>query len=77
MSKNYSCRLLRCGANIGVRNNNGNTPIGAINPEIMEEFLDECLLADGAPVDDEFKLMFKYAFLGPPLRRYGVLTQLR
>ncbi len=53
-----------------MRNDNGATPIDSISPDIMEEFLDECLLADGAPVDQEFKLTFKYAFLGPPLRRY-------
>ena len=69
-------RLLRCGANIGASNAKGATPIDAIAPEIMEEFLDECLMSERAPVDDNFRLMFKYAFLGPPLRREWKREQL-
>ncbi len=61
-------RLLRCGANIGIRNKDGRTPIDNIDPAIMEEFLDECLTARGAPVDADFKLMFKYSFLAPQLK---------
>ena len=62
-------KLLRCGANIGIKNQYDITPIDKIKPEIMEEFLDECLQSDGLPIDNDFKLTFKYAFLGPPLRR--------
>jgi len=40
-----------------------------IPPTIMEEFLDDCLEGDGPITDSEFKLTFKYSFLGPPPER--------
>ena len=60
-------KLLRCEANIGIKNKRMETPITFISPSVMEEFLDECLQDHGLITDDTFQLTFKYSFLGPPL----------
>ena len=60
-------KLLRCEANIGIKNKRNETPIAFITPSAMEEFLDECLQDYGIITDDNFQLTFKYSFLGPPL----------
>ena len=60
-------KLLRCEANIGIKNKRNETPIAFITPLAMEEFLDECLQDYGIITDDNFQLTFKYSFLGPPL----------
>ena len=60
-------KLLQCEANIGIKNNRMETPIPYISPEVMEEFLDDCLIDFGLMTDETFKLTFKYSFLGPPL----------
>ena len=60
-------KLLRCEANIGIKNKRMETAITYISPHLMEEFLDECLQDYGLVTDDTFQLTFKYSFLGPPL----------
>ena len=62
-------KLLRCGANLGLKNWKGETPIVHIAPTIMEEYLDDCLEGEGLTTDDKFKITFKYHFLGPPKMR--------
>ena len=59
-------KLLRCEANLGLKNLRGETPIVHIAPTIMEEYLDDCLEGEGLTSDDKFKITFKYHFLGPP-----------
>jgi len=52
--------------------NHGNfcSAIGIFNIFFLfQEFLDECLEAENTPLDSDFELRFKYAFLGPPLRQ--------
>ena len=63
-------KLLRCEANIGIKNKRNETPISFITPSAMEEFLDECLQDYGIITDDNFQLTFKYSFLGPPLSNH-------
>lgn len=65
--ESYVRKLLRCEANIGIKNNRMETPITFITPCVMEDFLDECLEDYGLITDDNFQLTFKYSFLGPPL----------
>ena len=61
-------RLLERGANIGLKNKWGETPISKIRPETMEEFLDEfCLQSRGDPNHPDFNLTFRYSFLAPPV----------
>ena len=66
-------KLLRCEANLGLKNARGLTPIVHIAPDIMEEFLDDCLESENLPTDDKFQITFKYSFLGPPrMRKYSI-----
>ena len=58
-------KLLRSEANLGLKNYSGQTPIVHIAPDIMEEFLDDCLKSEGLTTDDKFKITFKYHFLRP------------
>ena len=52
--------LLELGANIGLKNKIGETPIQRILPETMEDFLDTfCLTAEHDIHQQEFKLNFK------------------
>merc|ERR1712107_427737 len=37
-----------------------------IAPDIMEEYLDDCLEGEELATADKFKITFKYHFLGPP-----------
>jgi len=62
-------KLLRSEANLGLKNYRQQTPIVHIAPDIMEEFLDDCLKSEGLTTDDKFKITFKYHFLGPPRMR--------
>ena len=62
-------RLLRCEANLGLKNARELTPIVHIAPDIMEEFLDDCLESDGSTTGKDFQITFKYSFLGPPRMR--------
>ena len=62
-------KLLRCEANLGLKNARGLTPIVHIAPDIMEEFLDDCLESDGSTTGKDFQITFKYSFLGPPRMR--------
>jgi transient receptor potential cation channel subfamily A protein 1 len=61
-------KILRAGANIGIKNKCNQTPIDRIPPTLLREFLDECLQGEGYLVDEDFKLTFHYDFLGPPLQ---------
>eukprot|EP00090_Calanus_glacialis_P017219 TRINITY_DN26883_c0_g1_i4.p1 TRINITY_DN26883_c0_g1~~TRINITY_DN26883_c0_g1_i4.p1 ORF type:complete len:935 (+),score=234.23 TRINITY_DN26883_c0_g1_i4:53-2857(+) len=66
-------KLLRSEANLGLKNYRGQTPIVHIAPDIMEEFLDDCLKSEGLTTDDKFKITFKYHFLGPPrMRKFSI-----
>ena len=60
-------RLLLLGANIGLRNARGETPISNILPATMERFLNQhCLKSEGNPTNEDFKISFHYDFLAPP-----------
>ncbi len=60
--------LLRRGANMGVKNFREKTPVQAILPETLEQFLTEdCVRGDGVVTDEKFKITFVYDFLAPPL----------
>ena len=66
-------KLLRCEANLGVKNARELTPIVHIAPDIMEEFLDDCLVSDGSSTARDFQITFDYSFLGPPrMRQYSI-----
>ena len=63
------CLLLaqELGANIGLRNLQGEAPIAGILPSTMEAFLDtSCLQAEGNPTNEDFTITFNYSFLAPP-----------
>jgi len=59
-------KLLRSEANLGLKNWKEETPIVHIAPDIMEEYLDDCLEGEELSTSDKFKITFKYHFLGPP-----------
>ena len=67
--------LLRHGANMGVKNNDGKAPVNRILPSTLEEFFNECLESDGIITDDKFKLTFNYNFLAPPLLDAEILEE--
>ena len=70
-------KRLRSGANLGLNNYRGETLIVHITPDIMEEFLDDCLKGEGLTTDDKFKITFKYHFLGPPrMRKFSIDKEL-
>ena len=50
----------------GLKNWKEETPIVHIAPDIMEEYLDDCLEGEELATADKFKITFKYHFLGPP-----------
>ena len=60
-------KLLLLGANIGLRNNLGETPISNILPSTMENYLNQhCIKSQGNPTNEDFKISFHYDFLAPP-----------
>lgn len=60
-------KLLLLGANIGLRNNLGETPISNILPSTMESYLNQhCIKSQGNPTNEDFKISFHYDFLAPP-----------
>ena len=60
-------KLLLIGANIGLRNSLGETPISNILPATMENFLNQhCIKSQGNPTNEDFKISFHYDFLAPP-----------
>ena len=66
-------KLLRSEANLGLKNARELTPIVHIAPDIMEEFLDDCLQSEGSTTGRDFQITFKYSFLGPPrMRKFPV-----
>jgi transient receptor potential cation channel subfamily A protein 1 len=69
-------KILRAGANIGIKNSFEQTPIAHIPPKLLQDYLDECLQGEGHLVDRDFKLTFDYNFLGPPppQKRQTLLT---
>jgi hypothetical protein len=42
----------------------GETPIVHIAPDLMEEFLDDCLVGEGQMTDKQFKITFRYRCKG-------------
>ena len=64
-------KLLRSEANLGLKNWKEETPIVHIAPDIMEEYLDDCLEGEELATADKFKITFKYHFLGPPRMKSG------
>ena len=63
-------KLLRSEANLGLKNWKEETPIVHIAPDIMEEYLDDCLEGEELSTSDKFKITFKYHFLGPPRMKF-------
>ena len=60
-------QLLLLGANIGLRNNLGETPISNILPSTMENYLNNhCIKSEGNPTNEDFKISLHYDFLAPP-----------
>ena len=60
--------LLERGANIGLKNKMEETPIERIQPDTMEDFLDNfCLTSKSEIHQKDFELNFKYHFLAPPV----------
>lgn len=68
-NENAILKILRAGANIGVKNSKGDTAIEKISTTILHSYLDECIHGEGTLIDEDFKLVFNYNFLGPPLRQ--------
>ena len=59
--------LLEVGANIGMKNHWEEIPISHIDPQTMEDFLDDfCLGYTGDVNHDNFEITFNYSFLAPP-----------
>eukprot|EP00092_Neocalanus_flemingeri_P015698 GFUD01016992.1.p1 GENE.GFUD01016992.1~~GFUD01016992.1.p1 ORF type:complete len:970 (+),score=249.34 GFUD01016992.1:268-3177(+) len=67
--------LLKHGANMGVKNSDGKSPVNRILPTTLEEFFNSCLEPKGIITDDEFKLTFDYNFLAPPLLDTEILEE--
>ena len=65
-------KILHAGANIGIKNSKGDTAIEKIPTAVLHSYLDECIHGEGIIVDEDFKLVFNYNFLGPPLRQKKV-----
>ena len=67
-SQSVVTSLLEYGANIGLKNNWDETPISKINPDIMEDFLDNfCLHSKNDVHQEDFELEFNYSFIAPPI----------
>ncbi len=61
-------KLLEVGANIGMKNLWDDVPISKIQPQTMEDFLDEfCIEAKGDVNNENFEVTFNYSFLAPPI----------
>ena len=67
--------LLKHGANMGVKNNDGKAPVSRILPETLDDFFNSCLEPKGIITDDKFKLTFNYNFLAPPLLDAEILEE--
>ena len=60
-------RLLEVGANIGMKNHWSEVPISRIEPQTMEDFLDEfCIHSTGDINHENLEVTFNYSFLAPP-----------
>ena len=67
-SQDVVTQLLQIGANIGLKNHWDETPISKINPDTMEEFLDNfCLQSKNDVHQEDFELEFNYSFIAPPV----------
>ncbi len=61
-------KLLEAGANIGLKNHWNEVPISRIQPETMEEFLnDHCIQSQGEVNHESLQVTFDYTFLAPPV----------
>ena len=70
-------KLLLLGANIGLKNNLGETPISNILPGTMEQFLNNhCIKSEGNPTNEDFKISFHYDFLAPPRDESGEVKEI-
>ena len=67
--------LLKHGANMGVKNNEGKAPVSRILPDTLDEFFNSCVEPQGIITDDKFKLTFNYNFLAPPLLDAEILQE--
>ncbi len=66
-SQNIIRHLLEAGANIGIKNLWEDIPITKIDPQTMEDFLDEyCVQAVGDVNHENFEVTYNYSFLAPP-----------
>ncbi|KAF0311427.1 Transient receptor potential cation channel protein painless [Amphibalanus amphitrite] len=67
--------LLRLGANIGVKNRFGETPVRGLPADALQRYLDECVTCNDRPVTDaHFQIELCYSFLAP--RRRGFVDPL-
>lgn len=67
--------LLKHGANMGVKNNEGKTPVNRILPSTLNDFFNDSIHPQGIITDDEFKMTFNYNFLAPPLLDTEILEE--
>ena len=67
--------LLKHGANMGVKNNEGKAPVSRILPETLDDFFNSCVEPQGIITDDKFKMTFNYNFLAPPLLDAEILDE--
>eukprot|EP00090_Calanus_glacialis_P004617 TRINITY_DN13469_c0_g1_i6.p1 TRINITY_DN13469_c0_g1~~TRINITY_DN13469_c0_g1_i6.p1 ORF type:complete len:963 (-),score=252.46 TRINITY_DN13469_c0_g1_i6:527-3415(-) len=67
--------LLKHGANMGVKNDEGKSPVNRILPTTLADFFNSCLEPKGIITDDEFKMTFDYNFLAPPLLDAEILDE--
>ena len=67
-SQEVVARILRLGANVGLKNRKDELAISGVQPKTMEDFLDnDCLTSNKRnPADDKFSITFNYSFLTPP-----------
>jgi len=65
-NENAILKILQAGANIGIKNSNGETPIDKIPCTLLQSYLDKCVHREGHLADTDCKLVFSYNFLGPP-----------
>jgi len=67
--------LLKHGANLGVKNNEGKSPVNRILPSTLNDFFNDCIESKDLITDDEFKMTFNYKFLAPPLLDTEILEE--
>ena len=67
-SQEVVSRVLKLGANVGLRNVHGEVAISNILPSTMADFLDTVALTSNNrnPTNENFSIKFDYSFLAPP-----------